>query len=71
MMSVGAALKSGEVQPGMSWRGREMQQGGQVLFYLLQTQLLNIKQGLTKDVCGIFVEGEQVEIFLCLCSLTL
>ena len=42
---------------------REFQQGGQVLFYLLQTQLLNIVIGREKEVCGVYVEGDKVYTF--------
>ena len=51
---------------GVKWRGEkkvaeeELVQGGQVLFYLLLTQLSNLQQSVARPVLGIYMEGRKV-----------
>ena len=57
------ALEAGQFPRGMGWwSSDQLQRGGQVLFYLQMTLLSNIKQNITKEVCGLYVEGEEIII---------
>ena len=45
-VSLKGALRTWQFPQGMSWRGEELQWGGQVMFYLVLSQLLNAKQNM-------------------------